>query len=111
MVTKLQQKVKELNDMTKKLQKEVDRLKEQLQRRRWPMPFGDSWDSDSMYNFLTGSSYSDDQDSDTSSRDYHSSRVNNNPPSTTSTTLLCLLLLFSSDIPGNGIKVLTGGAA
>jgi hypothetical protein len=73
----------ELNDMTKKLQKEVDRLKEQLQRRRWPMPFGDSWDSDSMYNFLTGSSYSDDQDSDTSSRDYHSSRVNNNPPSTT----------------------------
>ena len=85
MVTKLQQKVKELNDMTKKLQKEVDRLKEQLQRRRWPMPFGDSWDSDSMYNFLTGSSYSDDQDSDTSSRDYHSSRVNNNPPSTTPT--------------------------
>jgi hypothetical protein len=32
MVTKLQQKVKELNDMTKKLQKEVDRLKEQLGR-------------------------------------------------------------------------------
>lgn len=86
MVTELKQKVKELNDMTKKLQKEVDRLREQLQRRRWPMPFGDSWDSDSMYNFLTGSSYSDDdQDSDTSSRDFRSSRDNNNPPPPTST--------------------------
>lgn len=67
MVAKLQEKVKELNDMTKKLQQEVDKLKRRLQRRHWS--FG-SWDSDSqytdsMYNYISGSSDSE-HDSDLS---------------------------------------------
>ncbi|XP_052069697.1 uncharacterized protein DDB_G0287625-like [Mytilus californianus] len=71
LVDKLQEKVKELNALTQKLQKEVDRLKQQLARNRWNLPdaWGSSWDpsdseyNDSMYNYLSGSSYSDDQDS------------------------------------------------
>ncbi|XP_076074756.1 uncharacterized protein LOC143045842 [Mytilus galloprovincialis] len=100
LVDKLQEKVKELNALTQKLQKEVDRLKQQLARNRWNLPdaWGTSWDpsdsdyNDSMYNYLSGSSYSDDQDSHFSQPDLvltatsHPTATNTTTTTTTSSS-------------------------